>query len=184
MVAAHELGLADRIELIPTTRETVIADVAADNPLGRIPTLITDAGERVYDSLVIAEYLNDRAGGALFPPGARRWRALTRHSVGQGIIDAVIARFHELKRPPAMQSADALARIEAEVKRAVDALSAAPATDAQPPTIGDIGVAVALAYLDYRFAAFDWRTGRGGLARWHAEFSARPSMRATALPNP
>ncbi len=184
MVAAHELGLADSLELIPTSRETVTADVAADNPLGRIPTLITDAGERVYDSLVIAEYLNDRARGALFPPGAQRWRALTRHALGQGMIDATITRFHEMNRPTSMRSGDELARIEAELKRAVEALNAAPATNAQQPTIGDIGVAVALAYLDYRFAEFGWRTGRAGLGRWHENFSARPSMRATALPNP
>ena len=100
MIVAHELGLADRFELVATRPETVVADVAADNPLGRIPALVLADGTTLFDSLVIAEFLDETAGGSLFPrAGPRRWRTLTRHALAQGAIDAAIAIVAERRRP-------------------------------------------------------------------------------------
>src|SRR5690242_20251590 len=105
MVAAHELGLADRIDLVPTRVETVVADVAADNPLGRVPALVLPDGTTLFDSLVIAEFLHETGGGTLFPrPGPERWRTLTLHALAQGIIDAAIAIVAERRRPGAERS--------------------------------------------------------------------------------
>jgi glutathione S-transferase len=182
MVAAHELGLAGTIALLPTTPETVVADVGDDNPLGRIPTLVTEHGLRLYDSLVIADYLNERAGGTLFPPpGPGRWRALTRHALGQGIIDAAVQIFHEERRPAAQQSAGLLEGQRAEIERALDALERDPGDPGAGPTIGDIAVAVALAYLDRRCAGIAWRARRQRLSHWFETMAARPSFRATAF---
>ncbi len=111
MVAAHELGLAGRFDLVATRPETVVADVAPDNPLGRVPALVLPDGTTLFDSLVIAEYLNETAGGALFPrPGAARWRTLTLHALGHGVIDAAIAivaegRRNESERSPGFVAA-------------------------------------------------------------------------------
>jgi len=74
MVAANELGLVDRIELMPTSVSPVQANdgLAAESLLMKVPSLVTDDGQTLLDSPVICEYLNDLAGGCkLFPPPER-----------------------------------------------------------------------------------------------------------------
>jgi len=78
LVAAHELGLRERIELVPAAAHPVNRDrsVVAHNPLGKIPTLIPDEGAALYDSRVICEYLNAQGKGDLIPAGPARWMAV------------------------------------------------------------------------------------------------------------
>jgi len=181
MAAAHELGLADRFDLVPTRPETVVADVAADNPLGRVPALMLPDGTTIFDSLVIAEFLNETAGGALFPPrGPERWRTLTLHALGQGVIDAAIAIVAEGRRPAAERSAAWTAARQAEIGRALDAAERAP--PGAGADIGTLTLAVALGYLDFRQPERAWRPGRPGLARWYEAFAQRPAMQATKPP--
>jgi glutathione S-transferase len=181
MVAAHELGLADRFELVPTTPETVVADVAGDNPLGRVPALVLPGGTAIFDSLVIAEFLNETAGGALFPPrGPARWRTLTLHALGHGVIDAAIAIVAEGRRPETERSPAFVAARHAEIARALDAVERAPPAGAAD--IGAIALAAGLGYLDFRLPGRDWRPGRPRLAAWYEAFARRPSMRATTPP--
>ena len=181
MVAAHELGLADRIDLVPTRVETVVADVAADNPLGRVPALVLPDGTTLFDSLVIAEFLNETGGGTLFPrPGPERWRTLTLHALAQGIIDAAIAIVAERRRPWAERSPAFVAARQAEIGRALDALERN--IPASTPDIGTITVAAGLGYVDFRLPDDAWRSSRPRLAAWFAAFAQRPSMAATKPP--
>src|ERR1700728_4371064 len=103
MVAAHELGLVQRIELVPTTVTPVQANdvLAAENPLMKVPSLVTDDGQALFDSPVICEYLDSLTGGGkLFPAaGAARWTALRQQALGDGILDALILCRYELVRP-------------------------------------------------------------------------------------
>src|SRR5215213_10317007 len=91
VVLAHEAGLASRLEVVDEALSPVSpsAAVAATNPLGKIPCLVPDEGEggALYDSRVIAEYLDSLHGGErLFPAeGPARWRALTLQALGDGI---------------------------------------------------------------------------------------------------
>jgi glutathione S-transferase len=75
MVIAHELGLADRIEKLPSAAGPVARDqtIIPSNPLGQVPTFITDEGQALFDSRVVCEYLIDRGGGSFFPAGKSRW---------------------------------------------------------------------------------------------------------------
>jgi glutathione S-transferase len=181
MVAAHELGLAERFDLVATWPETVVADVAADNPLGRVPALVLPDGTTLFDSLVIAEFLNETAGGALFPrPGAARWQALTLHALGHGVIDAMIAIVGEGRRPQAERSPAFVAARHAEIGRALDAVERTP--PAHLADIGTIALAAGLGYLDFRQPERAWRPGRPRLSAWYEGFAARPSMRATRPP--
>ena len=88
MIAAHELGLTDRIERVRTVTTMLRPnpDLLPDNPLSKIPTLVLPDGSPLYDSLTICEYFDHLAGGGrLFPlPGAERWQALLWHSLGDG----------------------------------------------------------------------------------------------------
>ena len=181
MVAAHECGLADRLEFMTTTPESIVGDVAGDNPLGRIPTLVTDDGERIFDSLAICEYFDWLApAGLIPPPGPARWAALRRHAIGHGLIDAAIALLHEGRRAPKEQSSSWTDKRREETLRALDALEAEAAGLPNGANIGTIASACALGYLDYRFADERWRDGRDALAAWYADFAARPSMCNTA----
>lgn len=174
MIAAHELGLADRIETVRTVVgfEQVNQALLPDNPLNKIPTLVLDNGQPIYDSLVICEYLNEIAHGALF--AGDKWELLTRHALMTGFLDALILyRSERTRAAPSQGALDAFAL-------KTDATLAALVTP--PPgriDIGDITLGVALAYLDFRFGDLDWRARRPDLATWFGAFSQRPSMIAT-----
>jgi len=184
MVVAHELGLANRIEKLPSAASPVTRDqtIVPVNPLGKVPTFITDSGEALYDSRVICEYLDAQAGGKLFPQsGPQRWLALTDQALGDGLLDAaLLARYETALRPEALRWDDwirgqldkistALARIE----------EVAPVLAARGVDIGTITFGCALGYLDFRFADLGWRDAYPATATWYAEFSQRPSMQAT-----
>jgi glutathione S-transferase len=185
MIVAHELGVANEIE---TVRTLVHAgepnrDYMAVNPLSKIPTLV--AGDLVlHDSVVICDYLDETYGsGRLIPrEGQPRWTALVRQSLADGIIDTAILWRLERTREPGTQSEALLAACPAKIGAALDVLEGDAGFPALTVTIGEIAVASALSYLDFRFADEPWREGRRPrLAAWFGEFSKRPSMTATVL---
>ena len=174
MIAAHELGVAERIETVRTVvgMEQVNQGLLVDNPLNKIPTLVLDDGRAIYDSLVICEYLDAMAGGALF--AGDRWEVLTRHALANGLLDLLILFRHERTRQAPAE--EVLAAFMAKTHSALGALQVPPAGRVD---IGDITLGVALAYLDFRFGDIGWRGARPDLATWHATFCERPSMTAT-----
>jgi len=181
-VSAIELGLAGRIERVPTNTQDPNSDLSHDNPLGKVPALILDDGPALNDSPVICEYLDSlRDGPKIFPPtGAARWRALRQQALADGMLDAAILRLIENARRPAefrWQGWDD--HQKAKVARGLDSLEAEAAALDGPLTIGQITVGVTLGYLDFRFAQDAWRDGHPNLAAWYEGFAARPSMAET-----
>ncbi|TXM63929.1 glutathione S-transferase [Methylobacterium sp. WL120] len=183
MVTAHELGLAERIERLPSAVHPVARDgqVLAAHPLAQVPTLILDGGEAIADSRVICEYLDALAGGQLFPaPGAARWAALNLQSTADAVLDAALLIRYELTaRAESERSQAWMDGQGAKIASALDwfetQVGALGGVD-----VGTIALACALGYLDLRFADLGWREGRPNLAAWFAGFSERASMRATA----
>src|SRR5512145_2041382 len=94
MVFAHEVGLAHRIEMVRThvAMTNPNRDLMKLNPLGKIPTLITDQGKVLFDSTVICEYLHSLHGGQkLFPQVPdQRWQALRWHALGDNMLDTLV----------------------------------------------------------------------------------------------
>ena len=184
MVTAHTLGIADQIETVRTVvaLDTPNQALLADNPISKIPTLVLDDGTAIHDSLVICEYLNDRAAGTLFqPPGPARWTALTWHATANGLLDALILWRYETMRPQDHQAPALLAIWALKTRTTLDWLEGlVPMLDAGPFGIAHITIGILLAYLDFRFAHLSWRDGRPALARWYANVAARPAMQATA----
>jgi glutathione S-transferase len=182
LVVAHELGLQDRLQLLPSNAHPVQRDreIIASNPLGKVPTFFADDGRVLYDSRVICEYLNEQAGGTLFPAaGAPRWDALTLQSLGDGILDAaLLARYEDVARPEPLRWAEWRAAQLDKAETSLAHLDARPALLAERIDIGAIAVGCALWYLDLRFADFGWRDRHPQVAQWYAGFGARPSMRA------
>ena len=181
MACAHELGLVDRIQLLPSKAHPVDRDanIVAANPLGKVPTLVTDEGQALYDSRVICEYLNAIGGGTLFPTDGSRWNALALQALADGMLDAcLLARYEEVARPEALRSADWRRGQLDKVASALAALEAGtPALD-QNVHIGNLATGCALGYLDLRFPELAWRDHHSKLAAWWAAFGARPSMTA------
>jgi glutathione S-transferase len=186
MLVAHECGLADQLDLRPTAPDTIIADVSADNPLGQIPTLVTDDGTVIYDSGVIMEYLDHSSGGGLLPePGPARWRVLRNQALGQGMITAINLRYNETRRPADEQSPAWITKKDVELGRACDALEAMLTAGEDGPGLSDeadfgsLTIACALAYASRRWSEGNWSTGRPALTAWYTRFAGRPSMQAT-----
>ena len=187
MVVAHEAGLAGRIEKLPVVvgmSMVPTAEVMRHNPLNKIPTLIADDGMVLFESVLVCEYLDSlNKGPKLFPADpAQRWPALRWHALGTGMLEAELLWRAETRRPAGQQSAVVISSFDRKVNTALDVLETeTPALAAAPFSIGHVGIACALAYLDFRFTELDWRAGHPKLAAWFAEVSRRPSMQATAF---
>jgi glutathione S-transferase len=185
LVLAHEAGLAGRIETVPTVTADPASGLAKDNPLGKIPALTVKDGHVIFDSPVICEFLDGlHRGPKLFPArGKARWTALRRQALADGILDASLLRRYESMRPAEERSATWDEKQKSVVTRALDALEREVKDLGKPAarrtTIGHIAIGCALGYLDFRFAADNWRNGRPNLARWYEGYAKRPSMAAT-----
>jgi glutathione S-transferase len=183
MVAAHEVGVADRIaaERVVVSANKPNPDVMASNPLNKIPTLVLDDGSALYDSRVICEYLDTlHDGPRLFPAGgAARWPALRRQALGDGLMEVIVLRLGEQNRAKETQSESHLASYRLKIASALDRIEAEGLGPPGPPDVGQIAIACALGHLDFRFVADDWRAGRPRLAAWYGEFARRPSMQIT-----
>jgi len=184
MIVLHELGLVERVALIRSVvaMHTTNPELMRDNPLNKLPTLVLDDGTVLFDSPVICEYLDTlHDGEKLFPSDTgRRFAALRWQAFGDGLLDLLVLSRNEQNRPPAARSEPHIVAFETKVEAALDRLvEEAGALQSAPFGIGHVAVGCALSYLDFRFPARTWRDGRPGLAAWHAEFAARPSVRAT-----
>ncbi|HYF08764.1 MAG TPA: glutathione S-transferase N-terminal domain-containing protein [Acetobacteraceae bacterium] len=183
MACAIARGLDSRIEKVATDPHSSPPELLKDNPLSKIPALITDDGVAVFDSPVICEYL-DTLGTAppLFPPlgSAARLTAQIRHAMADGIMDAAVARRLQMPWPKDEGRQKFDARQKAAVERTLAALEADP-----PEGLNDIGaiaVGCALGYLDFRFAAEPWRESHPRLAAWFAAVSKLPPLAQTMPP--
>src|ERR1700730_14703860 len=182
MVVAHEHGLVDRIELVPTTVSPVQANesLAPGNPLMKVPSLTTDDGQVLFDSPVICEYLDSVAGGnKVFPAaGKARWTALCQQALGDGILDALIlCRYEIAARPEDKRHAG---WTDGQMKKAHQGLAALEREELSGArTIGPITAGCTLGYLDFRFPSDGWRARHPKLAEWYKGVEALPSMQAT-----
>jgi glutathione S-transferase len=174
-----------RVELADPTN---LADtLRRQNPLGKIPVLIAEDGTAYYDSRVILEFLDERAGtGRIVPREPRaRLAALRLQALADGILDASILTVYEARwRAPERHEPKWLEHQAGKVTRALAALEADPpaleAASGSLPNVGQIALACALGYRDFRFGE-SWRADHPRLVAWLDEFAARvPTFAATA----
>lgn len=181
-VLIREADLLDTVTEVQVTTSAFAPDPAAiaANPLGKIPALIRPDAPTLIDSRVICRFLDDHAGANLYPV-SRLWEVLTLEALADGIMDAAVSMSYETRlRPGAEQSPDWIEAQWSKVARALGSIETGWMSHLSGPlNIGQIGVAAALSYLDLRHDARNWRDGHLVLARWHAAFSERPSMKDT-----
>ena len=180
-VVAIEKGLADRVELVAASPWPDPAAVAAVNPLGKVPALVTDDGLALYDSPVICEYLDVLVPAAPLIPrsGSARWQVLRCQALCDGILDAAVGIVLERRRPEAERSMSSQQRSADAIRRSVVAL----VTELRPAgaafDLGQISIAVALGYLEFRLGDLDLGAGLPAIHNWWAAIRERPSLVAT-----
>ena len=181
-IAARLAGIYDRIEHVNANVRDPDDDLRTQNPLGKIPVLVLDDGAAIYDSRVIAEWIDDQAGGGvLIPAGDDRIDALILQALADGIMDASILIVYEGRyRPEEMRFQPWLDYQSDKIRRALSRLDQVPPEMENKPHIGHIALACALGYLDFRFAG-EWRITYPGLVTWLDEFAlAVPAYGLTA----
>ncbi|MDA8362082.1 MAG: glutathione S-transferase N-terminal domain-containing protein [Gammaproteobacteria bacterium] len=159
--------------------------VADLNPLGKVPVLETGDGRVLFDSGVIVEYLDQLGAPRLIPEGDLRLPVLQWHALGSGIVDAVVARLLEGRRPPAQRSQELIEAQEQKVRRAIAWADKAERGRAyligERFTLADLALGLALEYVDFRYP-HDWRSQHPRLAQWLAGISTRGSFAETVPP--
>jgi glutathione S-transferase len=176
-VAQHH-GLA--VEHVPANPHESPAGLLRDNPLSKVPCLVTDDGHSLCDSPLICEYLDSLGKAAKLIPdhGAPRWNALRVAALADGIMDAAVGRRMAGQWPQDEGRGKADDRMKAAVFRTLDVLE--QENQDAPLTIGAVGVVCALGYLDFRFGHEDWRTGRPRLSAWYERQMLNPIFIETA----
>jgi glutathione S-transferase len=185
LVSALELGVRERLTLHSAAPHPVNRDagLVARNPLGQVPTLITDEGAVLYDSRVICEYLNTLGDGRLLPEGALRFDALTDQALADGIMAAaVLIRYEMTARPEALRWQDWIDGQMAKVTGGIQDLAQRASLLGSRVDVGTIAVGCALGYLDFRYSDLGWQKKWPALAAWWRGFAERPSMAATRPP--
>ena len=179
IVSAHELGLRDRLETIPTRVAPSKPDLALlpYNPLGQLPTLVLDDETVLYDSLVIIEYLDQMAGGAKLIPSSpeRRIEELRQHALCNGLLDLLVQwRIESMKDTKQIALINAFnlkssmiwTRLEATVEQVTQ----------RPFGLSSITLAIVAEYADFRFPRLGWREKYPALSSWHQSIQSRPSL--------
>ena len=186
-IAAIELGLIDKIELMPTTVAPGQAndEYSRITPLKKLPALILDNGDVIVDSYVIVEYLDELAGGGKLIPasGPARWKVRSDHSMVQGMLDSMLlCRYEKMVRPQGLQwqawnddhwnrAWQGFARFDKQA----DVLS-------RPLDIVQIALVCVLGYADFRFADCGWRKAYPNLDAFHEKMLTRPSVKISLPP--
>jgi glutathione S-transferase len=185
-IVLEECGLTDSVERLRSVAVFAAPpnpDILKDNPLGKIPVLITEEGRNLFDSRVICEYLITRAGREdLLPkdPEARmthlRWQAL-----GDGLTDILLLwrteRARDVHADPVI-----LGAFETKTRAALSVLEEESEELEQTAFgLGHIAVVCALGQLDFRYADCGWKAALPGLAAWYAAVSSRHSVASTAI---
>ena len=182
MVALHETGMTDQVALEDGSSSPLDPNPGnlEVNPLGKIPCLITDEGEAIYDSRVITRWIAARKPEAgLYPEGDALWPVLVLEATADAMMEAALAVVYERRlREEGRRSEAWIAAQQGKISRAMDALEARKLGEGFD--MGRAAVACALGYVEFRLTGWDWRAGRPGLAAWNKRIARRESLASTA----
>ena len=184
-VVAAEKRLSKRIELVWTDPWASPPELLEITPFAKVPVLIAEDHKPIVESMCICDYLDGvGAGPALLPKTEKaRLKVLRKYGLGRGLIDVAFGVVIEKRYHPAEAQPVLLERWSASLARGVEALekneTLSPG-ETEAPDMGDLAIAVALSYMDFRVSEVAWRATAPRLAAWFERMSARPSMTSTA----
>jgi len=176
-----ECGLRDKVEVVPANPHKSLPAFVALNPFSKIPVLELENGKVIYESYFICEYIDGLAGGGVVLPqrGAARDEVLRKHMLGNGLMEASVLRRVESLRGKDTDREKNLLRQITITQRALDRLEAEADSLGAGLDLGNLCIAIALDYLDFRFGEDGWRQGRPHLAKWHEQYGMRSSLAST-----
>lgn len=177
-VAAIESGLSDEVEWVTLTREERAELVPAMNPLGKVPVAVLESGQVLLDSPVICAYVDSlNKGPKLIPEsGDERWAVLTLEALGDGLGEAVIGVSQEAQKPDDKRTQGVVDRQAGKANSGLAALDKQAGDFNEPPLMGEISVACALGYMEYRDVVPGWRDNYPTLSGWYANILKRQSF--------
>ncbi len=184
MIVATENGLDGKIEKVTAMTNPSVPnpEIAKHNPLMKIPALVTDDGLELIESKVICQYLDALGGGKLIPAGGKpRWKALRMEAIADGLADAgILVRYEVAMRPPHLHWKEWIDGQLTKVGNALDVLEREAGDLEGPLNIGNIAVASACTWLEFRNVVPDARKSRPKLFAWIDKANReRPSFAAT-----
>lgn len=159
--------------------------IGTSNPLGKVPCLVLEGGEAVFDSRVIVEYLDTLSpvGKMIPPPGRERAEVKTWEALADGLLDAaILARLESTwagrtdgQRSQAWIDRQ-LGKVQACLKAISQGLGDKPFCSGIHLSLSDIAVGCALGYMEFRFPQIAWRADHPNLARLHDKLTQRQSF--------
>jgi len=183
-LAASILGLSGDIKVEAADTNDDNDTLRKQNPVGKIPVLVLEDGTTLFDSRVILEYLDHRAGGGKIVPHepAARFAALRLQALADGMTDAQILVVYEARwRPEEIRFAKWVDYQAGKIARGFAALEADPPGLDGVPDVGQIALACFLGHRDLRFNG-DWRAQYPKLVAWLDRFAAKvPAFEATRV---
>jgi glutathione S-transferase len=174
-LAASVLGFSGDVKVEAADTNDANDSIRQQNPLGKIPTLVLEDGTTLFDSRVIIEYLDHRAGGGKIIPQEpkARFAALRLQALADGMTDAQILLLYEGRFRPPEHHVKKWTDYQADkIKRGLTALEADPPSLDPLPNVGQIALACFLGHRDLRFAG-DWRAAHPKLVTWLDRFAAK-----------
>lgn len=183
-VLINEKKLA--VELVVEDPWPADSNIPNRNPLGKVPALEIEPGNYLFESVLVVHYLDHVDGQMLTPKDAAGyWQTQWWQALGNGILDAAVARVLESRRPVDKQMPEKVAREEARIHRAIDTaegrFKGSQYLVGSRFTLADVVMGVAMQYVDFRYA-HDWRAKCPRLAKWHAGVAKRKSFQDTLPP--
>ena len=180
-IVLYEKGLLEKANLELINPREAPENFRSLNPLGMIPTLITDDGISLYDSPVICEYLDDSFPEPQLIPksGADRWTVLKGEALCDGMLDCAFSIVMELRRQPEQQSPEWLERWTSTIFYSLNDIENKLSDFQGALTLAQINLGVTLGYISFRLNHLQWRDKHPELTKWFSEFSKRPSMSMT-----
>ena len=181
-VLIHEKKL--RVDFVVADPWPADSKMPTRNPLGKVPALEIEPGNYLFDSVLVVHYLDHVDGRTLTPKDAAGyWQSQWWQALGNGVMDAAVARVLESRRPPDKRMPEKMEREEARIHRAAEVAEArfkgGTYLVGNRFTLADLAMGVALSYIDFRYP-HEWRAQCPRLAQWHATIAERKSFLETS----
>lgn len=178
-IFVHELGLSNQVEEVFQHPFDNPAELIEANPLCKVPCLIDDKGEAIFDSQVICEYLDAKAGNRLFKEINNDWHLKTLYSLTRGLLDSAVAWQQDKMRESEQRSEFWQERFIKSIDRGLEYFE--KRLDQLPKQFSAIHVNLitVLDYLDFRHPEYQWQTKFGKLKSWWMAYKEKPSIVAT-----
>ncbi len=175
----QELGLQEEVKEVFQHPFENPEELIAANPLCKVPCLITDEGQAIFDSQVICEYLDSIAGNQLFKDISHDWHQKTLYSLTRGLLDSAVAWQQDKMREPEQRSEFWQERFIKSIDRGLEYFEQRLEELPRDFSAIHVNLITVLDYLDFRHPEYQWQDKFEILKKWWVAYKEKPSIVAT-----